>query len=135
MILSEQTRRWSEIQFYYFCLNLYDIRHNMIDVILMIEVIAQIAQLNYPMLKHIAAQIIGNPNYIPNRDEVIVLANMHGYKPADIVRATKLSKSKVLTTLNSKKDKYIPYPQFDITEDQELYKFNEIFKTIKKAGI
>lgn len=135
MILSEQTRRWSEIQFYYFCLDTYHIRHNMIDVILLIEVICQIAQLNFKLLKTIAGKMLGDPAYMPSRDEVIVLANLHGLKAADIVKSTGISKSKVLYTIKEKKDAYIPFPQFSVIEDQELYNFNNKLSEIKKVGI
>lgn len=135
MILSEQTRRWSEIQFYYFCLDLYNIRHNIIDVMLMIEVICQIAELNLKLLKTIAAKMIGDPSYMPNQDEVIVLANLHGLKAANIVKSTGISKRKVLYTIKEKKDTYIPFPQFSIQEDNELYNFNKQFAEIKKASI
>lgn len=135
MILSEQTRRWAEIQFYYFCLDIYHLRHNMVDVILLIEVICQIAQLNFKSLKTIAAKMLGDPSYMPSRDEVIVLANLHGLKASEITRTTGISKSKVLYTINDKKDAYIPFPQFSIPEDQELYNFNKHFSEIKKASI
>ncbi len=136
MILSEQTRRWTEIQFYYFCLDLYHIRNNMIDVILLIEVVCQIAELNYPMLKSIAGKMMGDPIYLPHRDEVVSLAHAMGNGYKNIAKITDLSINTIRTILNTNRNKITtPYPMFEIPEDQEMYKFIQQFSEIKKVGI
>lgn len=136
MILSEQTRRWSEIQFYYFCLEMYQIRNNMIDVILMIEVISQIAELNYKTLKTLAGKIIGDPIYLPHRDEAVSLAYIMGMNKSTISKTFGVTRSTIDTILSSERNRiHTPLPQFSLDEDEEMYKFCQKFKEIKKVGI
>lgn len=136
MILSEQTRRWSEIQFYYICLDLYHLRQNMIDVILMIEIICQIAELDFKALKTIAGKILGDPAYLPHRDEVISLAYAMGMKKLNISKIFNFSRATIDTVLNSERNRiHIPFPQFELTEDEAMYKFVKTFNQIKEVGI
>ena len=136
MILSEHARRWSEIQFYYFCLDMYHIRNNMIDVILMVEVISQIAELDFKMLKTLAARMISDPIYLPHRDEAISLAFVMGMNKTTIHKTFNVARSTIDMVLSSERNRiHTPFPQFSLKEDQELYKFCEAFKEIKKVGI
>jgi hypothetical protein len=136
MILSEHTRRWAEIQFYYFCLDVYHIKNNMIDVVLLIEVISQIGNLNFKMLKTIAAKIIGDPIYLPHRDEAVSLAHLMKMSQRQIAETFGVSKTTVNTILNSERNRvHVPFPQLELAEDEEIYKFNQIFSQIKKAGL
>lgn len=136
MILSEQARRWAEIRFYYFCLDLYHIRHNMIDVILIIEVVCQIAELDFKTLKTLAGKIIGDPVYLPHRDEVVSLAYAMGIKKSNIHNFFEISKNTINTILNSKRNQiHTPYPQFTLQEDELMYRFCEVFQKVKEAGI
>ena len=136
MILSEQRRRWSEIRFYYICLDLYHIRHNMIDVILTIEVISQIAETDFKMLKIIAGKMMGDPTYLPHRDEVVSLAYAMKIPKLTISKLFKVSRSTVDTILASERNRIqVPFPQFNLKEDEEMYKFCKTFDEIKKAGI
>lgn len=136
MILSEHKRRWAEIKFYYICLDLYHIRHNMMDVILMIEVVSQIAETNFKTLKIVASKMMGDPTYLPHRDEVVSLAFAMKMSKTDISKLFEISRSTVNTILNSERNRiHIPFPQFEINEDEEMYKFCEIYDEVKKAGV
>lgn len=136
MILSEQQRRWAEIRFYYFCLDVYHIRNNMIDVILMIEVISQIAELDFHMLKGIAGKILGDPTYLPHRDEAVSLAYAMGLSKLEIHNQFNVSRSTIDTILKSERNRiHVPYPQFELKEDEVLYKFTNVFQKIKEAGL
>ena len=136
MILSEHARRWSEIRFYYFCLDLYKIRKNMIDVILMIEIICQIAELDFKMLKVIAAKMMGDPMYLPHRDEAVSLAHAMGMSKADIHKLFNVSRPTIDVILTSERNRiHTPFPQFDLNEDEQMYQFCQMFAEIKKAGI
>lgn len=108
----------------------------MIDVILLIEVVCQIAELNYPMLKSIAGKMMGDPIYLPHRDEVVSLAHAMGNGYKNIAKITDLSINTIRTILNTNRNKITtPYPMFEIPEDQEMYKFIQQFSEIKKVGI
>lgn len=136
MILSEQRRRWAEIRFYYICLDLYHIRHNMIDVILTIEVVSQIAETNFKLLKIIASRMMGDPTYLPHRDEVVSLAYAMKLPKTKISKLFNVSRSTIDTILSSERNRIpVPFPQFELNEDEEMVKFCETFDQIKKAGI
>lgn len=136
MILSEQTRRWSEIQFYYICLDLYHIRHNMVDVVLIIEVVSQIAQLDFKTLKTIAGKMMGDPQYLPHRDEIVSLAYAMNLNKSKISKLFNITRTTIDTILSSKRNRiHVPFPMFSIKEDEEMYKFCEKFKEIKEVGI
>lgn len=135
MILSEHQRRWTEIKYYYFCLDIYHINNDMIEVILIVEAIAHIGKLNYKLLKSITGKILSDPYYLPVRDEVISLANLYKLSQAEISKTFKIPRQAIRTILDDPKRKTIPIPLLDINEDQELYKFCEIIPLIKKAGI
>lgn len=137
MILSEQQRRWSEIKYYYFCLDIYRINNDMIEVILIIEAIAHIGHLNYKLLKSITGKMLGDPYYLPIKDEVISLADLFGLKVADISKELNLSRNTIKTILNNPKRNisHNPTPLLTINEDQEIYKFCKLIPVLQKAGI
>lgn len=136
MILSEQARRWSEIQFYYICLDLYHLRQNMIDVIIMLEAISQIAETNFTKLKIIAGKILGDPAYLPNKNEVISIAYAMNMSKMQIHKIFNISRPTIDAVLNSERNIIrTPFPQFELTEDEEMHKFVEVFNKLKKVGI
>ena len=136
MILSEQLRRWSEIRFYYFCLDIYHINNDMIEVILMVEAIAHIGHLDYKLLKTITGKMLGDPYYLPIRDEVVSLANAYGLSISEICRQIKINRSTAKTILKSTRNTIqSPTPLLPINEDQEIYKFCNILSLVQKAGI
>lgn len=137
MVLSEQQRRWSEIKFYYYCMDIYNINKDMIEVILLIEAIAHIGKLDYKILKNAAAKMLSDPYYLPIRDEVISLADAYGLNVSEISKQTGISRKTVRNVIDSPDRNTIhnPTPLLDISEDKEIYNFNQIANTIRKAGI
>ena len=137
MILSEHQRRWSEIKFYYFCLDIYSINKDMIEVILIIEAIAHIGHLNYKLLKSITGKMLGDPYYLPVRDEIIALAYTYNLSVADIVKDFGFTRKTVTNLLRNPNKNILPTPTplLTINEDQEIYKFCQLIPLIQKAGI
>ena len=136
MILSEQRRRWAEIRFYYICLDIYHIRHNMIDVILTIEVISQIAETDFKTLKSVAGRMLGDPTYLPHRDEIVSLAFSMGLSKAKISKLFGFARVTIDTILKSERNRiHVPFPQFELKEDEKMNRFCETFDKIKEAGI
>ena len=108
----------------------------MIDVILMIEVVCQIAELDFTMLKTVAGKIIGDPIYLPHRDEAISLAYAMGMNKSNISKQFNITRSTVMTVLSSERNRiHTPFPQFSLKEDTEMYKFCEAFSKIKETGL
>ena len=137
MILSEQQRRWSEIKYYYFCMDLYHINHDMIEVILLIEAVAHLGKLDYKLLKSITAKMLGDPYYLPARDEVISLAYAYGLTQTEISKQFDLPRVSVSRIIKDPRRNAVnaPIPLLDIVEDQEMYRFCQLLPLIQKAGI
>ena len=80
--------------------------------------------------------MMGDPTYLPHRDEVVSLAFAMKMSKTDISKLFEISRSTVNTILNSERNRiHIPFPQFEINEDEEMYKFCEIYDEVKKAGV
>lgn len=137
MILSEQQRRWSEIKYYYFCLDIYHINNDMIEVILLIEAIAHIGQLDYKLLKNITGKILADPYYLPVKDEVISLAYAYGLSKSEISRQFSFNRATINVVLQNQKRNTLlsSIPLLSVAEDQEMYKFCKLLPSIQKAGV
>ena len=79
MILNDLTRRWYEVKFYYYCLDVYHIRKDMLDVMGIVEAIAQIGKFNTITIKQIAGKMISDPYYLPLKDELVLLCAIQNY--------------------------------------------------------
>lgn len=137
MIISEQLRRWSEIKFYYFCLDIYHINKDMIEVVLMVEAIAHIGHLDYKLLKRLAGLMLGDPYYLPVKDEVISLANAYKLSNSEICKQFGFTRKTVANIIKSPNRNTITHsiPLLTVSEDQELNKFCEILTQIQQAGV
>ena len=135
MILNDHTRRWYEVKFYYFCLDVYHIRKDMLDVMGIIEAIAQIGKFNTITIKQLAGKMISDPYYLPLQDELILLCAIQNYTHKEIAKLTGKSPSTIARIIGKKASIYTPYPRLDIDEDNELGKFLDLVDIFKKAGI
>lgn len=135
MILSEYTRRWYEVRFYYFCLDIYRNRKNILDIIYAIEAICQIGDVKVKDVKRLTSGMINDPYYKPNKIELVLLASMHGVKDKDIAEYLKISKQAVNEFKRRHQPDFYPTPRYSIEEDIIFGQFLEQLDTIKKAGI
>lgn len=135
MILNDHTRRWYEVRFYYYCLDIYHIRKDMLDVMGIIEAIAQIGKFNVRMIKQVAGKMISDPYYLPTQDELIILCAIKEVPQRDIAAYLGKSQQAISKIVTTKRDRYSPFPRFGIDEDNELAKFMDLLDLFKKAGI
>lgn len=135
MILSEYTRRWYEVRFYYFCLDIYQHRHNILDIIYAIEAICQIGDVEVKDIKRLTTGMINDPYYKPNQIELVLLANMHGIKTKEIADYLGITKQAVNEYMRRHKPDFYPTPRYSLNEDIIFGKFLEQIDVIKKAGI
>ena len=135
MILNDHIRRWYEVKFYYFCLDIYHIRKNMLDVMGIIEAIAQIGKFNVRIIKQLAGRMISDPYYLPSQDELIILCAITDVPQKDIADYLGKSQPTISKIIKTRRDRYSPYPRLDIDEDSELGKFMDLVDLFKKAGI
>ena len=135
MILNDHTRRWYEVRFYYFCLDVYHIRKDMLDGMGIIAAIAQIGKCNVGIIKQLAGKMVSDPYYLPTQDELIVLCAIKDVPQKDIADYLGKSKQAISKIIRTRRDAYSPYPRLDINEDSELGKFMDLVDLFKKAGI
>ena len=135
MILNDLTRRWYEVKFYYYCLDVYHIRKDMLDVMGIVEAIAQIGKFNTIAIKQLAGKMISDPYYLPLKDELVLLCAIQNYTQKEIAKLTGRSQQSISYIIRTKKDIYTPYPRFDIDEDNEIVKFMDLLDVFKKVGI
>lgn len=135
MILSDHTRRWLEVRFYYFCLDIFHIRKDMMDVIYSIEAVSQIGKVDTKAIKLIAGKILGEPYYLPTQDELILLAHLNNIKTKQIADYVNKTQNHIYKVIKAKLPKYAPYPLLDVHEDEIIKEFLDLLQIFRKAGI
>lgn len=136
MVLSEETRRWNEIRFYYFCFELFHMNKDMVDVILAIDAIAQIGKLNLSAIKRIAGLLLNDRYYYPNRNEILLLGNMHGMKSSELAEFLGTSIQSISRSIrNLKNSDFKTNPKLDATDDNHISQFLTVLDNFKKVGI
>lgn len=135
MIISEATRRWVEIRFYYFCLDIFDLHHSFLDVDLAIQAIANLGNTKLKELNKSAGKMMGDPYYIPTEDELLVLANMHGRTYKEMAEYLGVDQRTVKRRLEKEQKKYNPYPRLSVNEDLAIKEFFETLDILKNAGV
>ena len=104
MILNDLTRRWYEVRFYYYCLDVYHIRKDMLDVMGIVEAIAQIGKFNTITIKQLAGKMISDPYYLPLQDELILLCAIRNYTQKEIAELTGRSQQSISYIIRTRKD-------------------------------
>lgn len=135
MILSDHTRRWLEVRFYYFCLDIFHIRKNMLDVVYSIEAVAQIGDVDLKQLKLISGKMLGEPHFLPTQNELILLAHMHKVKTKQIADYVNKSPNHIYKIIQAKMPTYAPYPLLSVHEDEVIKDFLELLDIFRRAGI
>ena len=135
MILTDEKRRWAEIRFYILCYDIFQQRKDMMDVIYFIEAMAQLGTFKQQQVKNASGKILGDPYYMPIKDEVIVHAVKNGINQRTLAKKLDVGQPKISKTYNTKKNLYTTAPRLDINEDSEIIKFMNLVDIFKKAGI
>jgi len=135
MILTDFKRRWAEIKFYYFCYDVYKIKKNMLDVVYVVESIAQIGEFKVPLIKTLAGKMLSDPYYMPNENEMIMAAHKNEYSMSTLAKYLRKSRQTIYDAIKRNEDKFAFIPKCDIHEDEQLVKFLNLLDTLKKAGL
>ena len=132
--MSNSERRWAEIRLFYFCLDIYHIRYDLLDVAYAIDAIAQIGDFKRERLKHISARLIGDPTNMPTRTEFIHIAYENGLTNSYIADTIKMSRAHV-TQVIKRGEKPAYSPLLSEADDKEVAKFIALLDKFQKAGI
>lgn len=135
MIISETTRRWVEIRFYYLCLDIYNSRHDMRDVILAIEALSQLGNIDTKIIKQISGRLLSDPYFMPEINELMYLAHLNGIKTTDIAEYTNKEKSNVCHQIKRIAERFTAHPILSVDEDLLIQDFMKLVDILKKAGL
>ena len=134
MILSEHTRRWAEIRFYQYCVNVYGIRHKTIDIVEYTETVCNLGDVNSKTIKKLINIMLNDTYYQSTKREVILLAHTHGYTDKQIAEELSMTKQGVNKYIKTNLESFTPLPRCGIDEDTELVKFIETLDKLKDVG-
>lgn len=135
MDLTLGKRRWLEIRFYYFCVDLYRIRHDMMDIIYLIDTIPRVEPYDESIVKNLSGKLFRDEHFVPIRNEVLILAILNGMSKQDAAEKFMLSRAQVHNIFNKERHLYSFLPKFTKHEDEQLYLFMEALDKFQKAGI
>ena len=132
--MTKAERRWAEIRLFYFCLDIYHIRYDLLDVAYAIDAVAQIGEFKRERLKHISARLIGDPTNMPTQTEFIHIAHENGLANTYIADCIKMSRAHITQVLK-KGEKPAYSPLLPEADDIEIAKFIALLDKFQKAGI
>jgi hypothetical protein len=69
-----ENKRWQEIRFYYMCLHIYQMRHDLMDLMYAIETISQMGDIKLQRIKALAGNLISEIGNTPHKEEILYLA-------------------------------------------------------------
>lgn len=136
MILTDEKRRWIEIQFFYFCYDIYQLNNNMIDVINAIELFHSIGDFDLKLVKKASGKVLGTQCNMPTKEEIICLAVKNGIKQTNLCKQLDLKPSTVSMIVKSKSEIYGYYPpRLGIDEDANILKLLDVWNKFQKVGL
>lgn len=128
-----EERRWMEIQLFYFCYDLYNIRKDLLDVVYAIDAIAQIGNFKTLRMKDIAAKLLERQSNQIHPKEFIHVAHANGVPIIKIAERVNLDRSTVYRTVKEPIPAF--HPLFDESIDKEIGRFLQLLEVFKKAGV
>jgi hypothetical protein len=132
--MTASERRWAEIRLFYFCLDIYRLRHDLMDVAYAIDTIAQIGNFKRERLKHISAKLISDPTNMPTDTEFIHIASENGLTNSYIAETIGKSRAHICQVLK-RKEAPAYSPLMSEEDDIEINKFIILLDKFQKAGI
>lgn len=93
-ILNEQVR-WEEIRFHHFCMGLYDVRQNLMDVCDVVEGICLVAHIDGTTGRNLTVRALTDHHYKPTTQETLSLARKAGYSLSESAALLKVSRRNI----------------------------------------
>ena len=134
--MTDAEYRWTELEFYFFCLDIYKYRKDMLDVTYVIEMVGAISsEFSQLRLKRIVSKLFAHPRVVPTRQEYVCLARDCGNLSFKTIgEELNITYRHAARIYHKWKDTLSFYPILDKTEIDEILKFYIPFEYIKKAG-
>jgi hypothetical protein len=132
--LTEQ--RYIELQFYYICVDILNIRNNLMDVMDIIDAFAIFNTYQPEVLKTIAQEVVTSVRYRPSNEEFILLCHKNRVPIKHIKLRTKLANRTLYNLIEAdNKDPRLFYPRLPPNKIEIITKFVTIFNNMRKVGL
>ena len=134
MILSEYDRRWAEIRLYQYCLEIYNFRHQSIDIFDCIDLICDFADLEKTDIKILAQNFLSDTYYKPTKREIILIGEIKGLSTVQIGDYLEMSRQGINKFIKKHKDTFTPLPRGNIEDDYKIVKFLQTLDKFRQLG-
>lgn len=134
MILSEYDRRWAEIRLYRYCTEVYNFRHQSIDIFECIDMICDFADVEKSDIKLIAQAFLSDTYYRASKREIIIIGHTLGVPITHIADYLGMTRQGVSKYLKLNKDTFIPLPRCNLEDDYKIVKFLQTLDKLRKLG-
>lgn len=134
MILSEYDRRWAEIRLYQFCLDIYAIRHQSIDIFDYVDLICSFADIDKKQIKPLIRVMLQDTYYQANKREIIMIGTVKGLSANNISNYIGMSRQGVTQFIERNKGTFTPFPRCSVADDEMIIKFINTVDKLKEIG-
>lgn len=134
MILSEYDRRWAEIRLYQYCIEVYNVRHQSIDIFDCIDMVCEFGNVDKKIIKPLAQAMLSDTYFQATKREMILIGNIKGLAANHIGKYIGMSRQGVTQFIERNKDTFTPLPRCNIDDDYEIVKFLQTLEKLRKLG-
>ena len=134
MILSEYDRRWAEIRFYQYCIEMYEYRHQAIDILDYADMVCNLGDINSTTIKTLIRTMLNDTYYQATKREIILLGDIEGLSSVQIGNYLNMSRQGVNKYVRTHKELFSPLPRCSIDDDYEIVKFLNTLDRLKEIG-
>lgn len=134
MILSEYDRRWAEIRLYQFCVEIYNYRHQSIDVFDCIDMVCDFAELKGSDIKALVQVMLSDTYYKATRREIIIIGDVKGMSAYSIAKYLDMTRQGVTKFLKTNKATFVPLPRCSVEDDYKIIQFLKTLEKLRKLG-
>ena len=126
-----ENKRWQEIRFYYLCLHVYQLRHDLMDLMYAIEAISQMGDVKLQRIKAIAGALISEISNTPHKEEILYLAHQAKLSPKILKSFFGFSYRQMNYQTNSCTDSPHFVPKLNTEDNTQICKFMTIVDQFK----
>ena len=128
--------RWTELQFYFICVDILKERNNIMDVMDLIDSLAIFGTYPPEPIKMLAQEVISSVRYRPSKEEFSAICHVFGASVKDIKHKGNISNRLYYRIIEDfKQNPIMFYPRMQKPKLELITKFVTQFNKLKKYGI
>jgi hypothetical protein len=134
MILSEYDRRWAEIRLYQFCIEVYQVRHQSIDIFDYTDLICDFGNISKTDIKTLIQVFLSDPYYKASRREIIIIGDIKGLSTVQLGNYLNMTRQGISKYLKTNKDLFTPLPRCSVEDDRKIITFLNTLDKLRSIG-